>query len=550
MIQQSHQFSELPAEVDVLVVGAGVVGLSAALFLQHHGVQPLVVERHPGTSIHPRARGVNVRTMELFREVGVEDAVRAAGAHTPIALGLLSGTTLASCIDKPLNKFVRRSLHALAARNLLRPRNSPTSTCRVTQDHLEPVLADAARARGAALSFHTELVACMQSDDVVTATLRHRETGTERTVRARYVVAADGAKSPMRERLGISTSGRGVIGTLLNVLFRAPALEAYVRGRSFSMALLDNGSVRGLLASINNRDVWVFHVVYDRTVESPESYTHERCRALIGSALGVDVPIAIQSVLPWESASKVADRYRAGRIFLAGDAAHLMPPWGGQGANTGIADAHDLAWKLAFVLRHDAPDALLDSYESERRPIGFDAAERSADRAAADGLMAPFTFKRMFGASPSDAVMTTIPLPSTLHKLTGLGIQHRSSSFQLERNARRRWALDGRPGTRLPHAWVERAGVRTSSLDLVDGFTLLLGAQCEDVRAPEHVRAVRMGRDVHDTRTFVRAARLGSRGAMLVRPDGFVVWRRDDDDTRPLDVQVADAHQRARGVSG
>jgi putative polyketide hydroxylase len=534
------------APVDVLVIGAGVVGLSTALFLLRAGVRPLVVERHPGTSIHPRARGVNVRTMELFRAVALEDRVREAGRATPIALGLISGRTLAEAAEKPLGRQVRRLANWFAASDRARPHSSPVTGCRVTQDHLEPALAAACRERGAEVRFSSEVVDLLDDGEAVAATVRPRGGGAETAVRARYVVAADGARSPTRVRLGLGTTGRGSLGHLLNILFEAD-LGDWVPGRAFSLGLV-HGAVDGLFASIDNRSRWVFHLVYDPAREPSSAFTPERCAGIVREALGLDRPVRVSSVLPWECAARVAERYRVGRIFLAGDAAHLMPPWGGQGANSGIADGFDLAWKLGLVLRGDAPDRLLDTYESERRPVGVQAAEESADRADPQGLMAFPSLLPLLASGIRGALFPPRPPgPSALHKLSGLGYEYGGSAISSDDVPARRWSLDGRPGTRVPHAEVERGGVRCSTLDLVTPSFALWSASPEWWAAAGDLDVVRFGADVTGDAKWRRAAGIGDRGALLVRPDGFVAWR----STGPGDPRdLRDALARATGNAG
>ena len=364
----------------------------------------------------------------------------------------------------------------------------------------------------------------------------------------------------MREKLGISTSGRGSLGHLINVLFEAD-LADFVRGREFSIAIIHRPEMRGLFAALNNRDRWVFHIVYDPKRESPKDYPPERCIDLIRLALGAgDVPIHIKSALPWESAARVADLYRAGRIFLAGDAAHLMPPWGGMGANTGIADAHNLCWKLALVLGRQARPALLDTYQAERRPVGVVAAEDSADNADEDGLLSRGVFSKMLGWNRAAlwSFLSRKPAvkPGRLVKLLGAGFQYASAAITPDTApAPHRWRLDGRPGTRMPHSWVERSGTRVSALDLVTTrLTLLSGAEaagwCDAAREVASqlgldLDVLRAGHDFDDPRDrWQRQAGIAREGALLVRPDGIVAWRAPGRAREPAQT-LGDAIRRA-----
>ncbi len=545
---ETHNSHTMINNVPVLIVGGGIVGLSASLFLSHQGISSLLVERHVGTSIHPRARGVNGRTMELYRELGIDESVRTAGAELSDTFGIFKGPTLVEVIEaKPRQEEGKKK--KLPGAGLL-AQVSPTMGARGTQDKIEPVLLAAARERGGDLRFNTELVAVQQDEAGVTATVRERTNGTEYTVHADYMIAADGANSPVRSLLGVSTSGRGSLGHLLNILFRAD-LSELVRGRRFSMCLIERPEVRGLFTSINNRDIWVFHLPYDVSKgEKPEDFPPEHCKALLRLALGMsDVEIEIKSILPWEAAVRVTDGFQQGRILFAGDAAHQMPPWGGQGANSGVADAHNLAWKLAAVLKGQAGAALLTTYDVERRPVGRRAAEESGAAADKQGLV-------MVGKG---SITTITAFLKRMPRLFGYGYEYASSAIIANAKERPKsllrqllsgtgfLGLDGRAGTRAPHVWVERQGKRISTLDLFGtGFVLLTGADGEAWRKDASVVAARLGIDLAvyrigptgDLLDFKKrwqaSAGISAQGALLIRPDGFVAWRVRK---RPADLQ-------------
>jgi putative polyketide hydroxylase len=521
--------SDEPAAV--LIVGGGIVGLSAALFLERVGVRAMLVERHPTTSIHPRARGVNGRSMELLRELGLEHAVRAAGGKLAPAVGIYRGETLRGVLEaRGQGSALMRRLRANAGRG--RPtKSSPVSPCRCPQDELEPLLLTAARERGVDARLFTELTELQQDAHGVTCRLLDRASGVAREVRARYVIAADGARSRTRERLGIARSVEVRGGHQMNLLFRAD-LRSLVAGREFSLCLIEQPGLLGLFTSIDNADQWVLHVAYapDRG-ERPEDFTKERCVELIRRAAGIpELAVELKGALPWESSTRIADRYREGRVFLAGDAAHIMPPWGGFGANTGIQDAHNLAWKLAAVLQGRAGDRLLDSYELERRPIALELGAISASMNGARGLIA-------VGTSP----LRTLWNVRRVFRYLGVGYGYGSPLVSLERGRTpgpRFGELDGRPGTRAPHVWLTtREGAEPrSSLDwLGKGYVLWLGsgaeawaeaAQLMAAEGRDPVTCVQLGRDAIDARgRAARAFGVGRGGASLVRPDGFVAWR-------------------------
>ncbi|OJJ50789.1 hypothetical protein ASPZODRAFT_263560 [Penicilliopsis zonata CBS 506.65] len=527
--------------VDVLIIGGGIVGLSMSLFLSHHGIRSLLVERHSGTSIHPRARSVNARTMEIYRGIGISQLVRKAGESLAPSFGIYSGSSLKTVVEaKARTEGKKRTSPFQRAFADVGPEPGTF----VTQDMLEPVILKAAKDRGVDVRFRTECLGVEQDKDQVTARIRDRESGTAVTVTASYLVAADGVHSPIRSQLGIATTGRGSMGHLLNILFHAD-LKPLVEDREFSICVIERPEVTGAFTAINNSDRWVFHMCYDPAKgETPEDFPPEKCKELLKIALGIsEVTIEIISILPWEPSVRVATHFQQGRIFLAGDAAHQMPPYGGQGANTGISDAHNLAWKLAAVLHRQADPSLLETYNLERRPVGKAAAEASASPADERGLISVrLSWKTVSGFAK------IAPLAS------GFGYLYpQASAAVVEEN---RWplggwtwkawsvpslcfSLDGRPGSRAPHVWVEKEGQRVSLLDLFGkGFVLLAGSEgVAWLEASQQVRETLKGLELASYRVgptgdivekesrWETAAGISPNGALLVRPDGFVAWR-------------------------
>ena len=485
--------------VPVLIAGGGTVGLSAALFLAHHGVPALLVERQDAPSIHPRATGVGPRTVEFLREVGIADEVDAVAVDMSTGgLGKFSAVTLAGA-DLPAEPPVPRQTverFGDVSPHVLR------GTC--PQSRLDRVLLRAAVDRGADVRFGTRLMTFAQEDDGVVADLDGE------TVRADYLIAADGVRSGVRTALGIGTTGPGDLGRpKLNILFRAD-LTRYTGGRSFVTCDITTPEAPGMLVTVDNATEWIFHVDADGPLPVA------RCAELIRAAVGdPDLDVAVLSALPWRVRGLLADRFRDGRVFLAGDAAHAVPPIGAFGMNTGVADAHNLAWKLALVLAGTAGTSMLDTYETERRPVAAMTLEqallRLGDprlhwasgapgrelRAAAGALHAPVV--QLGYRYDSTAVIDPQPaLPST-------------EDVALD--------LDGTPGSRLPHRWVA-PGV--STLDLVRSrFTLLSNADAW-LRAASSVGVAGSRVDVDG---WHAAVGVGADGAVLVRPDGFVAWR-------------------------
>ncbi|WP_280385807.1 FAD-dependent monooxygenase [Nocardia wallacei] len=473
----------------VLIAGGGLVGLSAALFLRHHGVDTVLVERRTTTSPQPKARRVNLRTMELFGQLGIAGEVLDAASGLAEYQAMAAGPTLAQATALPFT--LPGGMPDWAA-------ITPATSCLCAQDLLEPVLRRLATARGADIRFGVELTDFATDESGVRATVRSGD-GTVERLRADYLIAADGAASPIRQRLGIPRSGRGTLGRAVNVYFRAD-LRELVRGREFNLCQIENDAAPGAFVSVDGAQRWIFTT--SDGVDRPREQWPDALRTAIGVP---DVEIELLSVLPWEPGMFVADRYRSGRVFLAGDAAHVMPPYAAAGANTGIQDAHNLAWKLAYVLRGRADPALLDSYHAERRPVGWFTADQSSVRTAN---------LRALNTESTDGTPLADPIALIL------GTRYTNGAIVSDASAHTMGRLDlsGQPGTRVPHGVLPDG---RSSLDLADrDFALLTGPDRRRWRTPD------LGLAVHEMdEKWCTAAGLTASGALLVRPDQIVAWR-------------------------
>ncbi|WP_042387317.1 FAD-dependent oxidoreductase [Streptacidiphilus melanogenes] len=524
--------------VPVLIVGGSLVGLSASLFLGRLGVRHLLVERHAATSHHPRGRGNNVRTMELYRTAGVEPRIRAAASVLADNHGILQADTLTGAEQEWLFREIDPG-GGLA-------RLSPAGWCLCSQNDLEPELLAAARELGADIRFGTELDSFEQDQDGVTAVVTDRDSGRKRTVRAQYLVAADGPRSPVRERLGIGCGGRGDLFHNVSITFRAKRLADEVGDRRFIVCYLRNSEGSGALLPVDNKESWVFHAPWrPDSGETLEDFTDERCTALIRAATGVaDLEVEITGKAPWHAAERVADGYGRGRVFLAGDSAHEMSPTGAFGSNTGIQDAHNLAWKLAAVLQGWAGPELLDSYEAERRPVALATAARASARSAEHRHpgydVSPGTGKQ--------AGMLAVVLGYRYHSGAVHGADPEESAVPEQ------FRPGAEPGSRAPHLWVNRDGVRLSTLDLYErGPVLLTGPGgrawheaglrvAEELGVP--LECHRIGGEPgpgsvlqpDEGADWAQAHGVAEDGAVLVRPDGFVAWRAVTGDDRPLQV--------------
>ncbi|MFG2617379.1 FAD-dependent oxidoreductase [Streptomyces sp. NPDC048507] len=513
--------------VPVLVVGGSLVGLSTSLFLSRHGIRHLLVEKHAGTSVHPRGRGINARTMELFRTAGVEPAIRKEASALEANQGILqSESSLVGGEHKWLIKAVDPS-GALK-------KFSPTGWCLCSQNNIEPVLAEQSRAQGADVRFSTELMSFDQDEQGVSAVVKDRETGEHLTVRADYLIAADGPRSPVREALRIRQTGNGELFHNVSIVFRSERLAGVLGDLRFIVCYLLKPGADGALLPVDNETQWVFHAPWHpETGETLEDFTDERCAAQIRAAIGVpDLDVEIGGKAPWHAAERVAEKYRVGRVFVVGDAAHEMCPTGAFGSNTGIQDAHNLAWKVAAVLGGAAGPELLETYEQERLPVARATSERASARSAEHshpGYVPPPTM----GGGPGSGVLTTA-MGYAYGKGAVLG---GDPSRPVIPDTMR---LRGDVGTRAPHMWLTRAGERISTIDLYErAFVLLSGegspwkaaaagvARQTGARLDAYAIGSGSGADLvpSEGADWAELHELAADGAVLVRPDGFVAWR-------------------------
>lgn len=536
-MNRSEAAPEGAEHVPVLIVGGSLVGLSTSLFLGRLGVPHMLVERHSGTSIHPRGRGNNVRTMELFRVAGIQQRIEDAASVLADNHGILQTPTLVGDAGEWLFKEIDPG-GGLA-------RFSPGGWCLCSQNDLEPVLLESARELGGDLRFHTELMSFEQDAQGVTAQLKSRDTGEHSTVRADYLVAADGPRSPIRERLSIGQSGPGDLFHNVSITFTSRGLADAVGDRRFIVCYLTNPEADGALLPVDNREHWVFHAPWHpENGETLEEFTDERCTEHIRRATGVpDLDVQITGRAAWHAAERVAERYSDHRVFLAGDSAHEMSPTGAFGSNTGIQDAHNLAWKLAAVLGGWAGPGLLESYDLERRPVAEATSARASTRSVehshpgytpnpeAGGPGGPGAG----GPGGKKGGILNVALGYRYPRGAVLGAD--PATPVVPEGMR----LTGEPGSRAPHMWLNRAATRVSTLDLYERSMVLLssgrrrhvaqrghGHRATDGRAARllpHRQWARRGAVPRRRRGLGGDPRCRPGGAVLVRPDGFVAWR-------------------------
>jgi putative polyketide hydroxylase len=512
--------------VPVLIVGAGAGGLAASALLAKHGVGSLLVEKRREVFIYPKARNLSFRSLEVLRGLGLDDEVHAVADRVS---DMVVKPTLNSAEEKlaiDIDAF-------FAGLDQLSPEPS-VQYC--PQSSLEPMLLAETRRRGNEVRYGTELCSFEQDDTGVTAVLRDLHSGKSQTVRADYLVAADGVHSPTRNWLGLTTSGYGALPIfVVFIYFRGPWRKFVSHLNDGDGVQVKNADVDGIFL-VAKDDIGMFITTYfPGKGETAAQFTPEHCRAVLTEAIGEQIELEIIEAAAWQPYEQVADQFQCGRVFLVGDSGHTMPPFKAGGANTAIQSAHNLAWKLAAVLDGAADPALLSTYHTERHPVGRFAARQSLwgptmgllkledkgpglppdEEASMFSLLVGYQYH-------SAAVVTDQPAP--VNPDTALLVDE----------------LRGQPGTRVPHVWVQHGGRRISTLDLLGrGFTLLTGddgapwieaaaAASADLGVPVAVHRIGPAGDAVDSDgVWAQATGLAPVGALLVRPDDFVGWRAD-----------------------
>ncbi|ARZ63565.1 FAD-binding monooxygenase [Bacillus thuringiensis] len=512
-------------DVPVLIVGGGLSGLASALFLAKHNIEYLLIERHLSTAIHPKAGGITFRTMELFRELGLEQRIRSAGKTLENCRGRIAVHTIAEANQEEFAQL-RVTQYENDEKLLQKVKEiSPSKQTACYQITLEEIMLQEARTLGGELSFYHELVSYEQNEQGVIATIRNRETEKESVIHCDYVIAADGAKSKIREQLGISTEGRGTIGGYyMNIYFEAD-LSEFIQGDAFGFSMVLHPEVLGALIPVDNERRWIYHVSYDPLKgERPEDFTIERCKQIIQTAIGsTNVEPEIVSVLPWKAAESTATKFQDNRIFLVGDSAHIMPPTGGFGSNTGIQDAHNLAWKLAAVIKGKAKPKLLETYHEERYPV----AKLTTDYASS--LLFRAANREEGSLNNMDGLAVTVGYQYCSEAIIDDSVTpHRMDSVE----------LNGRPGTRAPHFFGTYDGKEVSILDLLgNDFVLLTIAEnrtwAECVQNVSSTLGINIkfysvglrGDFIAQENVFRELYGIENEGIVLIRPDGFIGWR-------------------------
>jgi len=533
-------------DTPVLIVGGGPTGLAASLTLSHLGVPSMLVNKYTGTLDHPKAVGIMQRTAELLRLWGAEAEIRRRGVPREFFDRMVWTTTLSG---EELGRT-----ETVEPDDTAPEPQSPTTGLRCPQNITESVLRDRAQAHAVAdLHYGFEMTGFRQDDDGVTATIIDREGGQTSTVRAEYLIAADGNDSTVRNACGIGRAGDADMGHFVNIFHRAP-LGPLVRDRpGWSYAVI-TPDLTGAFVAINGDDVWLFHVnlAPDETLED---FGEQRCIDTIRGAAGVDdLHVKIISIKSWIMGAELSTAFRDRRVLLTGDSAHRTTPDGGVGMNTGLHSAHNLAWKVGAVVSGWAGPDLLDTYETERRAVAEANVAYSAKRGG--GMIKMVEAVR---AGDLETVRADIAArPAGGRQGMDLGFRYEAGAIASDGttpppvgNPMAEYVQNGCPGGRAPHLWVRRNGGRISTLDVFGGgFVLLTGSDGAGWRAaaqqaaaprrvPVEVLSVGEAADLESPAgRFEALYGVEPNGAVLVRPDGFVGWRTQRAGRAPADDLV------------
>lgn len=517
-----------------LVVGAGPVGLMTAIMLARQGLRSTIIERFETRHGAPKAHALNPRTLEICRSIGL-DTEAMQRAATPMKDGgwVRFVTTLAG-EEIGVMPYERQDEQVREV--------TPTPLINLAQPLFEDFLLEqVAQSPLIELRRGIDWIGCTQTDDGVTSVLEEVKTGHRTAASARYVIGADGAGSVVRRELGIEMVGDSASQAFITIHFGAN-LRDVAGDRPAILYWIMQPPYAGVLIAYDIESRWCMLYPHDPAATPPGGFTPEVCKQIVQHAIGRDGDeIEIRHVLPWTLMSEVADRYRVGRVFLVGDAAHRFPPTGGLGLNTGLQDAHNLVWKIAAIEQGWASDRLLDSYQVERQAVAVTNSAQSYKNA--QRILKLQMALKSEGGDDADALLRRLRDPAAQADIQRQIANQREHFDSLALQLGFTYGSDGqdyadvsdfRPqlvvGGRMPHAWLQRDGAVIPLLDLLDdrGFTLLVGQRHADGRPGAGslgvpVRPVVEGVDFVDPDGSLRRfADLGKGAAILVRPDGHV----------------------------
>jgi len=571
--------TELPTtatvETDVLIVGSGPAGGAAALSLSTLGVRNIMITKYRWTANTPRAHITNQRAMEIFRDLGIEDQVLADATPHPLVGDTVFCTSIAG---EEIGRIRTWGTHP--AREADYQLASPCLICDIPQTYLEPILVTNATARGTQSRFSTEYLSHTQDEAGVTTTVMDRLTGTSYTIRSKYLIGADGARSQVAEDIGLPYEGQMDIAGSMNITFKAD-ISAHVAPRpSVLYWVIQPGSNvggigAGLVRMVRPWNEWLIVWGYDISQPAPV-VDEEKATQIVRNLLGMpDLDVEITGTSLWGNNEMYATHLQKQRVFAAGDAVHRHPPSNGLGSNTSVQDSYNLAWKLAAVLNGQAGEELLETYSQERAPVAKQIVTR-ANKSSREfvqffevlGLMDAETEDEMKaqieerkantprGKEKRHALVEAMELKDYEFNAHGvdLGQFYESTAIQNTDGATRPapardpelyYQVSAVPGSHLPHAWVGSepkdggATHKVSTLDLAPyaTFTLITGIAGEawqaaaakvgaELGVPLKTVIIGPGREVTDIYyDWARLREVDEDGVLLVRPDKFIGWR-------------------------
>ena len=525
------------SKTQVLVVGAGPVGLALAIELGLRGIEVIVIEQRSRTGAQPRAKTTNVRTMQHMRRWGLAQALRAAA---PLPYDYPTDVVFSTTL---FGRTLTTIENAFAGAKRRDPR-FPEPAQWVPQYTVEKILHERiAKLPSVRLLSGTSLEDASQSSTGVTATARNLETDTRRTIRAQYLIGADGARSRVREIIGAKMQGEHAFALNYNLILRIPELDRTPPARRAIMYWLINPKSPGVLSPLDGNGEWAF---ITRLAPGVTEISDDEVIRRVHAAIGRPMPVEIVARDYWAAHRLIADRYRDRRMFLAGDACHLHPPFGGYGMNLGIADGVDLGWKFAAVLQGWGGEGLLASYEDERRPVHLrtiDEAIENYRTLSGELLKDDLDADSAEGERARSAVAKEIIATKTREFDTlgvVLGARYNDSPIitgdgsapPAEHYAN--FEPSAHPGCLAPHAWLDDGSSLYDHFGL--GYTLLLLSDAAAALAQE-IEDAAAAAGVPFTLLDLRGTgleKLYAASLALIRPDQFVAWRGSNVDVAML----------------